>query len=288
MASVRSRSTVVGLLPAAPAVFIYIAFFVAPTLLMLSASFRVSANFKITNQWTLDNYIQSLTNATYLAIAGRTIAIAGATTLASLLIAYPLAYYIAKVARSRLLLLLVVVPFWTSFVVRAYAWAVILGPRGLVNQFLITVGLTDEPIRELLYSPVSVTVGLLCVYLPFMILSLYVALEQVDDRLIEAGRDLYAKPFQVWRRVILPMTVPGIVTGAIFVFVPVLGEYVVPIVLGGVSSYMSANIVVNLFGQSGQWGLGSAMTFSLVAFVFLFLLALRWAARRVRIGGSAS
>lgn len=286
MASVRSRSSIVGLLPAVPAVFIYVAFFVAPMLLMLSASFRVSADFKITNQWTLANYVESLTNPTYLAIAGRTIVIAGATTLVSLLMAYPLAYYIAKVARSRLLLLLVVVPFWTSFVVRAYAWAVILGPRGLVNQFLIAVGLTDEPIRGLLYSPVSVTIGLLCVYLPFMILSLYVALEQIDDRLIEAGRDLYAKPVQVWRRVILPMTVPGIVTGAIFVFVPVLGEYVVPIVLGGVSSYMSANIVVNLFGQSGQWGLGSAMTFSLVAFVLLFLLALRWVASRV--GGTAS
>ncbi|WP_189587764.1 ABC transporter permease [Mesorhizobium sp. M3A.F.Ca.ET.201.01.1.1] len=278
-----SSRTMAAWIMGLPAVVIYATLFVLPLLIMFTFSLKVVDNFKVTDVWTLDNYREAFANPVYLNVAARTVFTAFLTTISSLLVGYPLAYFVSKIARSRILLLLIVIPFWTSFVVRAYAWAVILGPRGVINQLLLSLGLVDEPIRELLYGPISMGIGLLCLYLPFMILSIYVALERLDDRLLEAGRDLYASPWTIWRRVTLPMTMPGVITGCIFVFIPVTGEYVVPVILGGVNSYLSANIVVNLFGQSGQWGIGSAIAFTMMAFILVMLFLLRLLARVWRI-----
>ncbi|MFO1059025.1 MAG: ABC transporter permease [Dongiaceae bacterium] len=266
-----------GLLPLLPALAILLALYAGPLVLMLLYSFWRVKNFRMVPDWTLDNYAAFLSNPAYLRVFARTVEMAAITTILALVIAYPLAWFIAKVARrSKLLLvLLIVIPFWTSFVIRAYAWATILGARGLVNSLLIWLGLVDDPVQALLYSPTSVVIGLLSIYLPFMVLSIYASLERLDDRLIEAARDLYAGTARTWCAVILPLTLPGAVVGALFVFIPILGEYVVPSLLGGVSGFFITNVIVQLFGQSGQWGQGSAIAFTMLAFILLTLWLLR-------------
>lgn len=266
-----------GLLPLLPAFAILLALYAGPLVLMLLYSFWRVKNFRMVPEWTLDNYAAFLANPAYLRVFARTVEMAAITTILALVIAYPLAWFIAKVARrSKLLLvLLIVIPFWTSFVIRAYAWATILGARGLVNSLLIWLGLVDDPVQALLYSPTSVVIGLLSIYLPFMVLSIYASLERLDDRLIEAARDLYAGTARTWCAVILPLTLPGAVVGALFVFIPILGEYVVPSLLGGVSGFFITNVIVQLFGQSGQWGQGSAIAFTMLAFILLTLWLLR-------------
>jgi ABC-type spermidine/putrescine transport system permease subunit I len=265
------------LLPLVPALLIFGLLYIAPLFLMLLYSFWTVENFRMVPRWTLDNYSAFLMNAAYLRVFAYTIVIALVATLLALLISYPLAYYAAKVVkRGRLFLILfIVIPFWTSFVVRAYAWATILGARGLINTLLITLGVIDEPIQELLYSPFSLVIGLLCIYLPFMTLSIYASLVRLDDRLLDAAADLYAAPARSFWRITFPLTLPGVIAGSIFVFIPILGEYVVPNVLGGVSGFFIANIIVNLFGQSGQWGQGSAIAFCMMAFIIATLIAFR-------------
>ena len=269
--------TLLRLLPLAPAMAIFLCLYVAPLLLMFVYSFWSVEHFRMVPKWTLDNYVFFLSNPAYLRVFLRTVITAAVTTALALLISYPLAYYVSKVAtKAKLFLVLfIIIPFWTSFVIRAYAWATILGARGLVNGLLIGVGVIDEPLQQILYSPVSVVIGLLCIYLPFMTLTIYASLERLDDRLLEAAHDLYAGQFRVFWKVTLPLSMPGIVAGVIFVFIPILGEYVVPKLLGGVSGYFITNILVNLFGQSGQWGQGSAIAFVMMAFIVAVLLAFR-------------
>jgi len=264
-------------LPLAPAMGIFVCLYIAPMLLMFIYSFWTVQNFRMVPIWTLDNYIFFLTNTAYLRVFIRTVITAAVATGLALLISYPLAYYVAKIAKRAKLFLIffIVIPFWTSFVIRAYAWATILGARGLINGLLISTGLIDEPLQQILYSPVSVIIGLLCIYLPFMTLTIYASLERLDDRLLEAAHDLYASQFRTFWKVTLPLTMPGIVAGIIFVFIPILGEYVVPNLLGGVSGFFITNIVVNLFGQSGQWGQGSAIAFVMMLFIVATLVACR-------------
>jgi ABC-type spermidine/putrescine transport system permease subunit I len=265
------------LLPLAPAMLIFGCLYIAPMLMMFVYSFWTAENFRMVPKWTLANYTFFLTNPSLLRVFFYTIVVAAITTLLALAISYPLAYFVAKVAkRAKLFLILfIVIPFWTSFVIRAYAWATILGARGLINSFLINLGIIEEPLRQILYSPASVIIGLLCIYLPFMTLAIYASLERLDDRLLEAAEDLYASPLRSFWRVTFPLTLPGVVAGAIFVFIPILGEYVVPNVLGGVSGFFITNIIVNLFGQSGQWGQGSAIAFTMMFFILATLIAFR-------------
>jgi spermidine/putrescine transport system permease protein len=210
--------------------------------------------------------------------------IAASVTLSSLLLGYPLAYYLSFHAgpRKELLYQLVIVPLWVSYLVRGYAWKTILGSEGVLNGFLQYLHLTHAPVGFLLYSPFAVVLMLTHIYTPFVFLPIYAALEHIPRPLIEASQDLGAGPRATFLRVILPLSMPGLLAGATFAFVLSLGDFLAPLLVGGPSGTMIANIVQSLFGAAYDWPLGAAVSVCilLITVSLLFLterLEKRWA-----------
>jgi spermidine/putrescine transport system permease protein len=192
----------------------------------------------------------------------RTMRIAASVTLLSVLLGYPLAYYLSfhAGARKELLYQLVIVPLWVSYLVRGYAWKTILGSDGVLNGFLQYFHITHEPVGALLYSPFAVIVMLTHIYTPFVFLPIYASLEHIPRPLVEASHDLGANRFTTFLRVILPLSMPGLVAGATFAFVLSLGDFLAPLLVGGPSGTMIANIVQSLFGAAYDWPLGAAIS----------------------------
>lgn len=221
-------------------------------------------------------------NSDYLTIFARSFQLAAITTALTLVISIPTALYMTTLSRRRaaFILFLVTVPFWTNLLVRNFAWILILRNGGTLDQTLQWVGLTAESL-DILYTPLATGIGLTYSFLPFMILPTYVALERIDKRLIEAAFDLGADRLRVLTRIVLPLAMPGILAGAILVFVPCLGAYVSPELLGGGKSLMIGNLVQAQFGASRNWPFGAALALVLVAVLLLTLLLLRWAKRRL-------
>src|SRR5271168_4432090 len=237
-------------------------FLLLPYALMFAHSFWVVREGFIVHQWNLDNYKTLFTNPVYVQVLLRTMRIAASVTLFSLLLGYPLAYYLSfhAGARKELLYQLVIVPLWVSYLVRGYAWKTILGSDGVLNGFLQYLHLTNEPVGFLLYSPFAVVVMLTHIYTPFVFLPIYAALEHIPRTLVEASQDLGASPWSTFRRVILPLSLPGVLAGATFAFVLTLGDFLAPLLVGGPSSIMIANLVQSLFGTAYDWPLGSAIS----------------------------
>ncbi len=236
-------------------------FFLIPLLLILAYSFGTSGVYGgITLGFNPGNYLKVF-DPLYLEIVGRTLIIATLNTLLCLLLGYPLAYFIAFKGRRwrNALILMVMIPFWTSLLVRAYAWVVILGGNGLANRTLQFLNITDGPIN-LIYTPQAVTMGLVYSYLPFMILPLYASLEKFDVRLKEAAQDLGASRWQAFWKVTFPMSMPGVIAGSILVFIPSAGEFVVPNLLGGSRTVMVGNLIQQQFLQARDWAFGSALS----------------------------
>jgi putrescine transport system permease protein len=222
-------------------------------------------------QWllgTLDNYRFLLEDKLYWVSYLRSIKIAFISTLLCLLIGYPMAYAIARTQGSwrNILLLLIIIPFWTSFLLRIYAWMVMLGKHGLINNLLLSSGLINEPL-QLMYTDTAVYIGIVYTYVPFMILPLYATLEKLDLDLNDAAADLGAKPWQRFIDVTLPLSMPGIIAGSLLVFIPALGEYVIPALLGGLDSLMIGRTLFDEFFTNRDWPLASA-----VATVLLVIL----------------
>ena len=207
-------------------------------------------------------------NPAYLVIFGRSFLLAAGATVICLLIAFPVAYYMATQSESRrnLLVFLVTIPFWTNLLIRTFCWILILRDHGLVNNTLLALGLIDEPLT-LLYTNGAILLGLVYTYIPFMVLPIYATLEKLDLRLVEAAHDLYASRRQVLRRVILPLALPGIVAGAILVFVPSLGAFIAPDLLGGGKKLMIGSLIQLQFASSRNWPFGSAAALFLMAAV---------------------
>ena len=223
---------------------------------------------------TLAGYRQLV--ETCLRIYANSLLYAAAATLLCLLIGYPVAFAIARAAGvwRHLLLFLVMLPFWTSFLIRVYAWIAILQPSGLVNRLLLATGLIETPL-PLLYNSFSVVLGLVYSYLPFMILPLYGSLMRLDESLVEAAADLGAPPWRVFRGVILPLTLPGIAAGALLVFIPAVGEFVIPDLLGGPDTLMIGKLLWQEFFDNVDWPAASAVAMALVAVVTLPLLVVQ-------------
>lgn len=234
--------------------------------------------------FTLENY-QKLVSPLVFRVFLNSLWIAIITTVLALLLGYPVAYYIATspVERRGVLLALVVLPFWTSYLIRTYAWIVLLNREGLINRFLELVGLTDQPI-SLLYNSFAVIIGLLYGYLPFMVLPLYSSIERLNPELREASADLGAMPIKTFLTVTLPLTINGVITGAIFVFVPSLGNFFVPELLGGGQRLMIGNMITNQFLKARNWPYGSSIAFGLMSTVMLVLLLQAWVSRRTQEG----
>src|SRR5262245_57962910 len=224
--------------------------------------------------WTAENYARFF-DPLYGVILVRSLAIAAAATALCLVLGFPLALFIARAQRRRgLYLFLVILPFWTSFLVRTYAWLFLLRDTGLVNTALISLGLISEPL-PLLYNTAAVLLGLVYGYLPFMILPLYATLERLDPALLEAAADLGAKPVSALFRVIVPLAAAGIRAGSILVFIPCVGAFLTPDLLGGGKTVMIGNLVQNQFTTARDWPFGSAVSLALmgivVAMVVVFL-----------------
>lgn len=213
-------------------------------------------------------------NTDYLQIYARSFWLSTTTTAIALLIGFPTALYMAlQGPRMRaFLVFLVTVPFWTNLLVRNYAWILLLRNNGLVEATLRWMGFTDQPI-DVLYTPFAIGVGLTYSFLPFMVLPIYASLEKLDLRLVEAAYDLGANRLQALRRVVIPLALPGIVAGSVLVFVPCLGAYVTPELLGGSKSLMIGNLIQNQFGAARNWPFGSALAFVLLAIVLVAMIA---------------
>jgi spermidine/putrescine transport system permease protein len=253
-----------------PALFWLVIFFGAPLLIVLIVSFGKRGPFgAVIYTWTLDNYIRFL-DPIYGRIFLRSIWIALVNTVLCLLVGYPLAYFIARQPRGRrnALLLLVMIPFWTNFLVRTYAWMILLRDTGLINSLLLAWGVISSPL-PLLYNQQAVILGLFYGYLPFMVLPIYASIERLDFSLVEAAQDLGANALHTFRRVILPLTMPGVVAGCIIVFIPSLGAYITPDLLGGARTMMIGNLLQQQFLEVRDWPFGSAASFILMVTVLL-------------------
>ncbi len=248
-------------------------FLLLPYALMFVHSFWLVRDGFIVHQWNLNNYAALFTKPVYLQVLLRTMRIAGSVTLCSLLLGYPLAYYLSfhSGARKELLYQLVIVPLWVSYLVRGYAWKTILGSNGVLNGFLEYTHITHAPVSFLLYSPFAVILMLTHIYTPFVFLPIYASLESIPRPLVEASQDLGATPAKTFLRVILPLSMPGLVAGATFAFVLSLGDFLAPLLVGGASGTMIANVVQSLFGAAYDWPLGAAVSVSILLFTMLLL-----------------
>jgi spermidine/putrescine transport system permease protein len=249
-------------------------FLLVPYALLFCYSFwSVSPSQVIVHSWTLDNYRQLSHVHVYLQTLFRSMWIAARVMIFSLLLGYPLAYYLSFYAgkRKELLYQLVIIPLWVSYLVRAYAWKTILGSDGVLNTLLQYMHLTNHPLEFLLYSPFAVVLTLTHIYTPFAFLPIYASLEHIPRNLVEASHDLGASPFQTFWRVVFPLSIPGVLAGATFAFVLSLGDFLAPLLLGGPSGIMISNIVVSLFGAAYNWPLGAAILFCMLALVLALL-----------------
>jgi spermidine/putrescine transport system permease protein len=260
--------------------------FVLPMVVMGVASVLVIREFHVTYRFTADNYLFFLGNPLYLTIMIKTVLLAAAVTIVCLIISYPFAYFLTRLPRriQSAMLVFVILPFWTSYLLRVYAWMTILGERGLINRALITTGIIDEPVRFLLYNNFAVVIVSVYLYIPYCALALYTSLERLDASLLFAAMDLGARPWRVFLHIMVPLTLPGIFASFIFVFIPMLGEYVTPTLVGGAKGMMIVNVVVSQF-QALRFGVGSAMVFVIAALALCLILALRRLAKLEEIFG---
>ena len=252
------------------------AFLLVPYALLFCYSFwSVSPLQTIVHNWNLQNYLQLIHNPIYLSVLFRSMRIAGAVTVLALLLGYPLAYFLSFHATKRkdLLYQLVIIPLWASYLVRGYAWKTILGTDGVLNGLLQYLHITRHPVEFFLYSPFAVILTLTHIYTPFTFLSIYASLEHVPRNLVEASHDLGASPWSTFRRVILPLSLPGVLAGATFAFVLTLGDFLAPLLVGGASGIMISNIVVSLFGAAYNWPLGAAISLCMLLLVMTLLFA---------------
>ena len=279
----RPRLTRAALLT--PALLIILAVGVLPLGITLLYSVLTPGTYGgVSWVFSLDAYVQFLFerdifddtlqfNDAYLSIFARSIGLALGATLGALILGFPTAWFIATKPREQrnLWLFLITLPFWTNLLIRTYAMLLIIRDEGIVNLSLMQVGLISEPL-SILYTDTAVFIGLIYAYLPFMVLPLYASLEKIDIRLLEAGYDLYASRWRVLRHVIVPLARPGIVAGCVLVFIPGLGAYITPELLGGGKKLMIGNMIAMQFGSSRNWPFGSAAALILMALVVLVLL----------------
>ncbi|WP_457153075.1 ABC transporter permease [Mesorhizobium sp. P5_C1] len=268
-----------------PALLIVFVAALGPLLIVVVYSFLTPGNYGdvkwqfSTDAWVSvlferDVFDDTLSLATaYLSIFWRSVSLSLATTVLTLILGFPTAYFIATRPDHRrdIWLFLITIPFWTNLLIRTFAMQQVLRNDGIINSVLQLLGITDHPV-QLMYTNFAVLAGMVYVFLPLMVLPLYASMEKIDFRLVEAGYDLYATRFEVLRRIIIPLVTPGIVAGSILVFIPSLGAYVTPRVLGGGTNLMIGNLIELQFGQGRNWPLGAALSITLMAIVMVALL----------------
>lgn len=285
---VRRSQGARGLMLLSPTMLVMLAALAAPLVLLALYSFWSQNGYALDTHLSLGQYRTVLGRATYRALFYRSIEISALVTLITVLLAYPMAYFIAfRAGRSKFVwLILITIPFWTSYLLRVFAWKLILGYNGVINSGLMRLGLIHQPLEFLLYNPVAVVVTLAHAWAPFAILPIYVSLEKIDRSLLEAGADLGDGPVRRFLRITLPLSLPGVIAAAVVIFVPTTGDYVTPSLVGGSNGVMIANLIEVQFDKIGNWPLGAALAMASMAAVgivtLLFVAALRAAAARIR------
>ena len=268
-----------------PALLIVFLAALGPLLIVVVYSFLTPGNYgDVKWQFSTDAWVSVLLQrdvfddtlsfaSAHLSIFWRSVSLSAMTTILTLIFGFPTAYFIATRPEHRrdIWLFLITIPFWTNLLIRTFAMQEVLRNDGLINWLLQLLRIADHPI-QLMYTNFAVLLGMVYVFLPLMVLPLYASMEKIDFRLIEAGYDLYATRFQVLRRIIVPLVAPGIVAGSILVFIPSLGAYVTPRVLGGGTNLMIGNLIELQFGQGRNWPLGAALSITLMAIVMVALL----------------
>jgi len=260
-----------------PAVVLYGIFFLVPLCLIVAYSFWETVDYNVVHHWTLDNYRYFFSVPTYARTLWATLWVSLAATALTIAMAFPFAYWLVRYVPRRfqgLLLLLVILPFWTSYLLRVYSWLNILGPGGAINRFLLWTGLTSQPVSFFLYDRPAVILVLVYLYFPFAALTLYASLERFDWNQLKAAMDLGAPPRTAVTRILIPQMKPGIVTAIIFVFIPILGEYLTPQLVGGARGVMIGNLIVNFF-SGAQYTRGAAAALLITGLIVVLLVIFR-------------
>jgi spermidine/putrescine transport system permease protein len=261
---------------------------VVPILVVFAHSFWTQHYLTIDRSFTLENYRIALTEPIYRDLLGRSLYISLVTSLATVILAYPIAYYISFHGgrRKGLWLFLITIPFWTSYLLRVMSWKVILGYNGVLNSGLMGLGIINEPITALLYNSNAVIITLVHAWAAFAILPIFVSLEKIDRTFIEAAQDLGDGPFRAFLRVTLPLSSPGIIAALLIVMIPTVGDYVTPKLVGGKDGVMIANAIQVQFGKAANWPLGAALSVTTMFVVTLMagaaVLVIRRAVRLAR------
>ena len=272
----------------APVMITMVALLAAPLILLVLYSLWTQTGLQVDTTPTLQRYQDVLNKQSYIDIFWRSIGMSSLVTLVTVGLAYPMAYFVAfGVKRYKFIwLVLLTIPFWTSYLLRAFSWKVILGYNGVINSSLMTTGVISEPLEFLLYNQTAVIITLAHAYAAFAILPIYVSLEKIDRTLLEAAADLGDGAWARFWRVTFPLSMPGVIGAAVLIFVPTTGDYVTPALVGGPTGQMIANIIQVQFLKIGDWPLGSALAISAMAgvaiLVVLFVSAMQLAVRQIR------
>lgn len=282
MQRLASLTRILLSLPAA--VFYFFVFFV-PMLLMLRYSFATSEDLRLSLIWSLGNYATILDNALYAKVLFRSLYVASLVSLLAILIGFPAAWILARAPERRrnLLLVLLILPWWASYIVRVFGWYILFGNSGVINRALLHIGIISEPLAFFAFNMPAVIITEVNLFLPLMILPIYMTLERLDFNLILAARSLGASRTYAFWRVVAPLSLPSVIAGVIFIFMPVAGTFIVPQLVGGTSSLMIGNVIASQFGEASNWALGSALAIVLALVLLCALGLLTWA--RTRLAG---
>jgi spermidine/putrescine transport system permease protein len=278
-----SSEPIRGLILLSPTLIVMFVAMCLPFAIMVAFSFWTQHTFDFDTTLTLTNYQTVFERPIYAALFWRSLVISGTCTIVTVLLAYPMAYFVAfHVHRHKLIwIILMTLPFWTSYLLRVFCWKIILGFNGVINTGLEGLGLIDEPLAFLLYSPTAVVVTLTHAWAAFAILPIYVSLEKIDRSLLEAATDLGDGPVKRFLGITLPLSLPGVIAGTLLIFVPTVGDFVTPALVGGPDGLMIANIIQAQFGRINNWPMGAALAISSMVIIAITALAYMWLARRV-------
>jgi spermidine/putrescine transport system permease protein len=260
---------------------------VMPVVTMVLFTFRAGSFGQAAQQFTLNNYAAFLQNQPFQSLLARSAGVAAIVALLSVVLAYPVAYYLSFSAGSRrfTLLTLIIIPAWTSYLLRVLAWKIILGSGGVLNTVLASLGLAADLGSLFLYNRTAVIITLVYTWIPFVALPIYAALERIEPSLFEAARDLGARPWNAFLRVTLPLSLPGVIAGFLFVFIPTVGEYVTPALVGGPRGIMYGNLVQDQFLNALNWPMGSVMSLAMLLGVLLPILLFSRFVRLTELAG---
>jgi spermidine/putrescine transport system permease protein len=271
----RRTEAASGLLMISPTALYAILMLAAPLGTILLYSFLTDGYLEIIRDFTMANYVEAWTNELYRSVMIRSLGVSMTVTVVTVLLAFPIAYFVSfhvEPSKKSLWLFLITIPFWTSYLIRVFLWKVILGYNGVVNSGLIGLGVIDQPLDFILYNVNSVVITLAHAYAPFAILPIFVALEKIDRSLLEAGQDLGESKFMTFLRVTLPLTMPGVIASVLIVFIPTIGDYVTPQLVGGPEGRMVANLIQLQYLKLDNYPLGSAIAVSAMGIVTLVSL----------------